>query len=179
MSSPEVRRPGSPLAGSSTVQGDSIRFPILGSRTNLPFTLHIFCFCGRTCDEYDDRLHLAPALSHALVSTGVVHVLRGRRVPPPSIFRDLGQRGPASPSLGQRSRHRLNQGGDRALNRALHTVAITRLRCHPQSRAYEARRALEGKTHRDIRRCLKRTLARKLYRVMESATRDANAQISG
>jgi transposase len=58
--------------------------------------------------------------------------------------------------------------GDRALNRALHTVAITRIRCHAETRAYEARRTLQGKTHRDIRRCLKRAIARHLYRVMES-----------
>ncbi|MFD7046303.1 hypothetical protein ACFWAM_49485, partial [Rhodococcus jostii] len=54
---------------------------------------------------------------------------------------------------------------------ALHTVAITRMRCHPETRAYEIKRTAEGKTHRNIRRCLKRTLARKLYRVMEAATR--------
>ncbi|WP_350224960.1 transposase [Arthrobacter sp. efr-133-TYG-120] len=62
-------------------------------------------------------------------------------------------------SSGQCTRHRLNRGEDRALNRALHTVAITRIRCHAETRAYEARRTLQGKTHRDIRRCLKRTLA--------------------
>jgi transposase len=74
---------------------------------------------------------------------------------------------------GQRSRHRLNRGGDRALNRALHTVAITRLRSHPESRAYETARRAQGKTHRDVRRCLKRAIARQLYRVMESAARAA------
>jgi transposase len=101
------------------------------------------------------------------------------RVRNEAAFASLAGVAPLEASSGQRSRHCLNRGGDRALNRALHTVAITRLRCHPQSRAYEARRTLEGKTHRDIRRCLKRTLARKLYRVMESATRAANGRISG
>jgi hypothetical protein len=47
--------------------------------------------------------------------------------------------------------------------------AITRMRCHPQTRAYEARCPLQGKTHRDIRRCLKRSIARRLYRIMESS----------
>ena len=74
-------------------------------------------------------------------------------------------------SSGQRSRHRLNRGGDRALNRALHTVAITRMRCHPETRAYEIRRTAQGKTHRDIRRSVKRALARRLYRRIEAATR--------
>ena len=43
------------------------------------------------------------------------------------------------------------------------------MRCHPKSRAYEARRTLQGKSHRDIRRCLKRSIARRLYRIMESS----------
>ena len=64
----------------------------------------------------------------------------------------------------------LNRGGDRDLNRALHTVAITRMRCHPESVAYELKRRSEGKTHKDIRRCLKRTIARRLYRRIQAAT---------
>ena len=68
-------------------------------------------------------------------------------------------------------RHRLNRGGDRDLNRALHTVAITRLRCHAESRSYEIKRTAQGKTHRDIRRSLKRALARRLYRRIQAATR--------
>ncbi len=56
---------------------------------------------------------------------------------------------------------------------ALHTVAITRLGCHDESRAYETRRAAQGKTHRDIRRSLKRPLARRLYRRIQAATRRA------
>ncbi len=78
---------------------------------------------------------------------------------------------PLEVSSGQRSRHRLNRGGDRALNRALHTVAVTRMRCHPETRAYETRRTTEGKTHRDVRRSVKRVLARRLYRTIETATR--------
>lgn len=49
------------------------------------------------------------------------------------------------------------------LIRALHTIAIARIRCHAETRAYEARRSLRGKTHRDIRGCLKHSLARHLY----------------
>ena len=74
-------------------------------------------------------------------------------------------------SSGQRVRHRLNRGGDRDLNRALHTVAITRLRCHPETRAYHIKCTAQGKTHREIRRSLKRTLARRLYRRIQAATR--------
>jgi len=74
-------------------------------------------------------------------------------------------------SSGQHPRHRLNRGGDRALNRAVHTVAVTRMRCRPETRAYEIRRSANGKTHRDVRRSLKRAIARRLYRRIETAVR--------
>ena len=78
------------------------------------------------------------------------------RVRSEAAFASLAGVAPLEVSSGQRSRHRLNRGGDRALNRALHTVAITRMRCHPETRAYETRRNAEGKTHRDVRRSVKR-----------------------
>jgi transposase len=93
------------------------------------------------------------------------------RVRNEAAFASLAGVAPLDASSGQHIRHRLNRGGDRALNRALHTVAITRMRCHPETRAYETARTAQGKTHRDIRRTLKRSIARHLYRVMETATR--------
>jgi len=97
------------------------------------------------------------------------------RVRSEAAFASLAGVAPIETSSGQRSRHRLNRGGDRALNRALHTVAITRLRCHPESIAYEIKRTAQGKTHRDIRRSVKRALARRLYRRIETAIRLQNA----
>ena len=96
------------------------------------------------------------------------------RVRNEAAFASLAGVSPLETSSGQHSRHRLNRGGDRALNRALHTVAVTRMRCHPETRTYEARRSSEGKTHRDIRRSLKRSLARRLYRTIEAAVRHHN-----
>lgn len=93
------------------------------------------------------------------------------RVRNEAAFASLAGVAPLETSSGQHSRHRLNRGGDRALNRALHTVAITRMRSHPETRAYEIRRSSNGKTHRDIRRSLKRALARRLYRTIEAAVR--------
>jgi Transposase IS116/IS110/IS902 family len=61
---------------------------------------------------------------------------------------------PIPASSGQVTRHRLNRSGDRQLNRALHTIVLARLRDDPQTRAYAARRATEGKSPREIRRCL-------------------------
>ena len=64
---------------------------------------------------------------------------------------------------GQTVRHRLNRGGDRVLNRAIHAIALVRMRSCPRTRAYVARRTAEGKTPREIRRCLKRYIARELF----------------
>jgi hypothetical protein len=77
-----------------------------------------------------------------------------------AAFAALGGTSPIPASSGQTIRHRLNRGGDRALNRA---IAVTRMRSCP--RAYVARRTAEGKTTREIRRCLKRYIARELYRL--------------
>jgi len=92
------------------------------------------------------------------------------RVRSEAAFAALAGAAPLEASSGQRTRHRLNRGGDRDLNRALHTVAITRMRCHPESIAYELKRRGAGKTHKDIRRCLKRTIGRRLYRCIQAAT---------
>lgn len=70
---------------------------------------------------------------------------------------------PVPASSGRTDRHRLNRGGDRAANSALHMIAVTRMRCDAQTRRYAARRRAEGKSTRDILRCLKRYLARRLF----------------
>ena len=77
-----------------------------------------------------------------------------------------------SPLRGQQRptvRHRLNRGGDRALNRAHPHHRLARMRCCPRTRAYVARRTAEGKTTREIRRCLKRYIARELYRTLTAS----------
>jgi transposase len=81
-----------------------------------------------------------------------------------AAFAALAGTSPLPASSGQMVRHRLNRGGDRALNRAIHTIAVTRIRSCPRTRAYITRRTAEGKTPREIRRCLKRYIARELYR---------------
>jgi transposase len=73
---------------------------------------------------------------------------------------------PVEASSGKHQRHRLNRGGDRQANNALHTVVLHRWRCCPETRAYIDRRRAEGKTDREIRRCLKRALARRLHRLL-------------
>jgi len=78
---------------------------------------------------------------------------------------------PIPASSGTRQRHRLHRGGDRQLNRALHTIAITRARRDPDTRAYLQRKIAEGKTRKEAIRCLKRHLARRFHRLLtEPAT---------
>jgi transposase len=81
-----------------------------------------------------------------------------------AAFAALGGTSPVPASSGRIVRHRLNRGGDRALNRAIHAIALCRIRSCARTRAYVARRTAEGKTAREIRRCLKRYIARELYR---------------
>ena len=80
-----------------------------------------------------------------------------------AAFAALGGTSPIPASSGRTVRHRLNRGGDRALNRAIHAIALTRIRSCARTRTYVARRTAEGKTPREIRRCLKRYIARELY----------------
>jgi hypothetical protein len=68
-------------------------------------------------------------------------------------------------------RHRLNRSGDRQLNRALHTIVLARLRDDPATRAHAARRRSEGKSVREVRRCLKRAVARQLFKLLERCDR--------
>jgi transposase len=86
-----------------------------------------------------------------------------------AAFAALGGTSPIPASSGRTIRHRLNRGGDRALNRAIHTIALCRIRSCPRTRAYIARRTAEGKTAREIRRCLKRYIARELYRQLNQS----------
>lgn len=85
-----------------------------------------------------------------------------------AAFAALAGAAPIPASSGQVTRHRLNRGGDRRLNCALHTIVLSRLTFHEETRQYAARRAQQGKSAREIRRCLKRFLARRLFRLLES-----------
>ena len=84
-------------------------------------------------------------------------------------------------SSGQRTQHRLNRGGDRQLNHALHIIAITRAQHDPITREYLARKQREGKTKRGAMRCLKRYLARRVHHLLSlpplTPDADRNAEI--
>jgi len=85
-----------------------------------------------------------------------------------AAFAMLGGAAPIPASSGQTVRVRLNRSGDRHLNQALHLIVLTRLRYDPATRAYAQRRRAQGKTNREIKRCLVRYVARQLYRLLET-----------
>jgi transposase len=90
------------------------------------------------------------------------------RIRSEAAFASLAGVAPIPASSGQVVRYRLNRGGDRQLNRALHTIVLSRLAHHPDTRAYAARRTAEGRSPREIKRCLKRYLARHIFRLLEA-----------
>jgi transposase len=79
-------------------------------------------------------------------------------------FAALAGTSPVEASSGKQQRHRLNRGGDRQLNWALHVIALARIHHHPETDAYYQRLLAAGKTAREARRCVKRALARHFYR---------------
>jgi transposase len=89
------------------------------------------------------------------------------RITSEAAFARLAGVAPIPASSGQTVRYRLDRSGDRKLNRALHMILATRKRSHPATIAYIERRIQEGKTRREANRCLKRYLARSLYRLLE------------
>lgn len=91
------------------------------------------------------------------------------RIRSEAAFAMLAGVAPIPATSGQvTTRHRLNRAGDRRLNCAINTIALTRTRRDPATRDYIARRTTEGKTPREIRRCLKRYITRDLYRLLET-----------
>ena len=74
---------------------------------------------------------------------------------------------PIPVSSGKTNRHRLDRGGNRQINATIHRIAITRLRCHPETQDYIARKRAEGKSTKEAIRCLKRHLARRLWHLLQ------------
>jgi hypothetical protein len=142
-----------PIAKAETVSGDAAR---LGRSVHL-----------RLCKTPgQDRLPALPLL----VPCGRAQSCSGKLA-----FLDKGgvcsRAAPIPASSGNTHRHRLDQGGNRQINAALHRVIVTRARCHAQTRDYIARRRSEGKSTREAIRCLERYLARHVWRLLQPPNR--------
>jgi transposase len=111
------------------------------------------------------RVGVSSGHAGALLVTAGQNIDRLRHEP---SFAALCAASPVPVSSGRTDRHRLNYGGDRDANRALHMIAVCRLRYCQRTRAYAARRTAEGKTKTEIIRCLKRYIARELYHTLRA-----------
>ncbi len=109
-----------------------------------------------------------PGVGALTASELLVAWSHGGRLRSEAAFASLAGVAPIPASSGQVTRHRLNRGGDRQLNQALHVIVLSRLQHHDETKAYMQRRIAEGKSYREVRRCLKRFVARRLFKLLES-----------
>ena len=129
--------------------------------------------------------HAAPAgfLAKAGIGTQVASILlttagdNPGRLRTEASFAALCGSSPVDASSGKQRRHRLNRGGDRQANSALWRIVFTRMACDPRTQAYVARRTAEGKTRKEIMRCLKRYVAREIYKALVTQARNPAAGV--
>lgn len=100
------------------------------------------------------------------------------RVRDEAAFACLAGVNPIPASSGNTTRHRLNRGGDRSLNAALHIAAVTRMAHDEETRAYVEKRQAEGKTDREIRRCIKRYLVRRIFKIVSASAMVEEVQVA-
>lgn len=137
-------------------------------------------------DEHDRTLadlvkRVNPALIQAkgvgIVSAADLLIAAGdnpKRITGEAAFAALCGTSPVPASSGKITRHRLNRGGNRNANCALHRIAIVRLHTDPRTRTYAASRSAAGKTSKEILRCLKRAIAREVYHLLTDPPESVN-----
>ena len=156
-------------------QSDEVRGTVVALRAAARRIRHLGDEIGELDAELEPRVRaLAPAL---LDETGIGPVNAAEmlcawshpgRVRSEAAFASLAGAAPIPASSGRTVRHRLDRCGDRRLNRALHSAVVVRCARHAETRRYVERRRAEGRTDREIRRCLKRFLARRVFRILEA-----------
>ena len=126
---------------------------------------HLRTLVKQRCPGLLDLPGVGPVTAATLLTVWSHH----GRIHTEAAFAAIGGINPLQASSGRNIRHRLNRGGDRALNAALHTIAAARRRMgHRPTRDYITRRTTEGLTKKEILRCLKRYIIRSLYRFLET-----------
>ena len=110
-----------------------------------------------------------PGIGAVTAAQALVSYSHHGRLRDEAAYASLAGVSPIPASSGNTTRHRLNRGGDRALNRAMYVIVLVRMRIHQDTRDYVTKRTTEGMSKREIMRCLKRYVARHIYRVLESA----------
>src|SRR4051794_16531044 len=111
-----------------------------------------------------------PGFGPLIAAKLVGEIAGARRFATPARLARAAGVAPIPASSGNTQRQRLDRGGNRQINAALHRVIVTRARCHPPTRDYIERRRREGKSTREAIRCLKRYLARRVWRLLQPPT---------
>jgi transposase len=155
--------------------------PLSAARIGLRKLARRYLALSEEIAEFDELLKpLVAELAPQLVATvGVGTETAGQllitagdnpdRVHSEAAFAMLCGVAPLPASSGKTVRHRLNRGGDRQANRALHIIALTRKRCDPTTQAYVKKKTAEGHSNREATRSLKRLIAREIYYLLQPA----------
>jgi transposase len=127
---------------------------------------HLTTIIGNCAPDLLARHGIGPDTAAALLITAGDNP---DRLTSEAAFAALCGVNPIEASSGKTTRHRLNRGGDRRANTALYTIVLTRLGRDQRTRDYAQRRTTEGKSKKDIIRCLKRYVAREVFPVITQA----------
>jgi transposase len=127
---------------------------------------HLTAIIGACAPNLLERHGIGPDTAAALLITAGDNP---DRLTSEAAFAALCGVNPIDASSGKTSRHRLNRGGDRRANSALYTIVLTRLGRDQRTRDYAQRRTTEGKSKKDIIRCLKRYVAREVFPIITQA----------
>jgi transposase len=159
--------------------GADLRDPLAGTKAALRRLARRYQTLDSEISELDDELRqlvtdAAPPALLALHGVGIdvaatVMIAAGdnpERMRSEAAFAHLCGAAPIPASSGRTQRHRLNRGGNRDANRALHVVALTRMRHERRTRDFVARRTAEGLSSKEIIHCLKRYIAREIYYIL-------------
>jgi transposase len=159
-----LRRVETFLAGNQASRADLARRRLAGLRRLDAESSELKVSITRIVEESGSSLVQITGVSTLVAARILGEVGDVRRFASKNHFASATGTSPVPASSGQIQRHRLNRGGNRRLNRAIHTVALVQARFDPRGRAYVLRRRAEGKTWREAIRCLKRHLANRIYR---------------
>jgi transposase len=117
------------------------------------------------------QLLTEPGFGPLIAAKLVGEIAGAKRFATPAKLARAAGVAPIPASFGNTRRQRLDQGGNRQINAALHRVIVTRARCHAPTRDYIAKRCSEGKSTREAIRCLKRYLVRRVWHLLQPPNR--------
>ena len=129
-------------------------------------------------DAHAPQLLAQPGCGTVTAAIIIGRTAGAERFPTDGHFARHAGTAPVPASSGNTQRHRLHRGGDRQLNRAIHIIALSRARTDPETRLYLDRKHAEGKTKREAIRCLKRHLARRIWRLLYAAQTAAPPELT-